>query len=196
MREFVRSVIAALSIACLGTAMAAIPSDSALAQARSAPSGKMAPAEEDAPTKQIALTEKQIQGVIAAQPEMDKITDEIDEDAKPDPKLDRQLEAIAKRSGFASMDDYDTVVDNIQMVLGGIDPETKKYVGTEAVIKAKIAETQADKKMSAREKRKTLADLNDDLKSPMPAIENKGNIDLVVRYYDKLSELLDDDEDD
>ncbi len=72
-------------------------------------------------------------------------------------------------------------------MLAGFDPATKKYVGTEAVIKAQIAQVQADKKMSAKDKKEALADLNEALKSPAPPIENKGNIDLVVKYYDKLA---------
>jgi ferrochelatase len=53
-----------------------------------------------------------------------------------------------------------------------------------------LAQVQADKKMPAKEKKEVLADLNEALKSPPPAIENKGNIDLVEKYYDKLAEAL------
>jgi hypothetical protein len=82
------------------------------------------------------------------------------------------------------------VVDNISLVLGGFDPATKKFVGADVVLKAQIAQVQADKKMSAKDKKEALADLNEALKSPPPAIENKGNIDLVAKYYDKLAEAL------
>ena len=47
-------------------------------------------------------------------------------------------------------------------MLAGFDPATKKYVGPEAVIKAQIAQVEADKKMSAKDKKEALADLNDD----------------------------------
>ena len=82
------------------------------------------------------------------------------------------------------------MVDNISLVLGGFDPATKKFVGAETVLKAQIAQIQADKKMPAKDKKEALADLNEALKSPPPAIENKGNIDLVAKYYDKLAEAL------
>ena len=75
-------------------------------------------------------------------------------------------------------------------MLGGFDSATKKYVGSEAVIKAEIAAVQADKKMAPKEKKEVLADLNELLKSPTPAIENKGNIALVTKYYDRLNEAL------
>ena len=132
--------------------------------------------------------------MLAAQKDMNAITDKLPENAKPDPKVIAQLEAIAKKNGFASYDEYNNVVDNISLVLGGFDPATKKYVGSEAVIKAQIAQVQADKKMSAKDKKQALDDLNAALKAPEPPLENKGNIDLVTKYYDKLAELFGDDQ--
>jgi hypothetical protein len=198
MREIFRPAAFALTTACLALALAGISSGEALAQAKQAPPKQAAPAQsapppaqQEAPAiKQIALTEKQIQGVLAAQKDVDAITDKIPDNAKPDPKIDVQLDAVAKKNGFVSYDEYNTVVDNISLVLGGFDPATKKFVGAETVLKAQIAQIQADKKMSAKDKKEALADLNEALKSPPPAIENKGNIDLVAKYYDKLAEAL------
>ena len=116
------------------------------------------------------------------------------EELAPDQKVMGQLEAAAKKYGFASYDDYNNVVDNISLVLGGFDPATKKYVGQEAVLKAQIAELQADKKMPAKDKKEALDELNLALKTPAPAVENKGNIDLVGKYYDKLVAALGADE--
>jgi hypothetical protein len=201
MREIFRPAVCALSVACLALAMSAVSNTDAMAQAKQAPPKQSAPAQAapapaaEAPAvKQIALTEKQIQGVLAASKDVDAITDKIPDNAKPDPKVDAQLDAVAKKNGFASYDEYNSVVDNISLVLGGFDPATKKFVGAEAVLKAQIAQIQADKKMPAKDKKETLADLNEALKSPPPAIENKGNIDLVAKYYDKLAEALGDGE--
>ena len=198
----VRPFAGVLSVACLTLAISAISSSELLAQAKMAPAPKQAapaqaappPAAEAPALKQIALTEKQIESVLAAQKDVDAITDKIPENAKPDPKIDAQLDVVAKKAGFAGYEEYNTVVDNISLVLGGFDPATKKYVGTETVIKAQIAEVQADKKMPAKDKKEALADLNDALKTPPPAIENKGNIDLVGKYYDKLADALGDDQ--
>ena len=197
MLEFVRPFAATLSIACLAASMAMLSSSDVLAQAKQAPPKQMAPAPQaapppaqEAPVKQIALTEKQIEGVLTAQKDMDAITEKLPENAKPDPKITAQLEAVAKKNGFASYDEYNDVVANISMVLGGFDPATKKYVGSDAAIKAQIAQVQADKKMSPKDKKEALADLNEALKSPAPPIENKGNIDLVAKYYDKLADAL------
>jgi hypothetical protein len=171
----------------------------ALAQAKQAPP-KMAPAQAAPPpaqppaVKQMALTDKQIEGVLAAQRDMDAITEKLPDNAKPDPRITAQLEGVAKKNGFAGYDEYSNVVDNLSIVLAGFDPATRKYVGTAAVIKAQIAQVQADKKMPPKDKKEALADLNEALKAPAPPIENKGNIDLVAKYYDKLADALGDDQ--
>ena len=201
MREIFRPAACALSVACLALAMSAVSNTDAMAQAKQAPPKQSAPAQAAPPPaaeapaiKQIALTEKQIQGVLAASKDVDAITDKIPENAKPDPKVDAQLDAVAKKNGFASYDEYNSVVDNISLVLGGFDPATKKFVGAETVLKAQIAQIQADKKMSAKDKKDALADLNEALKQKQPEVANKGNIDLVLKYYDKLNEAFGDSE--
>jgi hypothetical protein len=190
MREFIRPVAVALSVACLAAAMAVVPTGGALAQAKPAPAQQAAPQA----LKQIPLTDKQVEGVIAAAKDMDAITAKLSQNSKPDAKVTAQLEGVAKKNGFASYDDYNDVVDNISIVLAGFDPATKKYVGTEAVIKAQIAQVQADKKMSAKDKKDALTDLTQAMKAPETPIENKGNIDLVGKYYDKLAAIMGDDQ--
>jgi hypothetical protein len=195
MPALLRPALSALGVACLLSAASLASSGTALAQAKQQP----APAQQAAPAqapelKQIALTDKQLEGVLAAQKDMDAITEKLPENTAPDQKVIGQLDGVAKKNGFAGYDDYNNVVDNISLVLGGFDPVTKKYVGTEAVIKAQIAQVQADKKMPAKDKKEALDELNDALKTPAPQIENKANIDLVGKYYDKLVAALGDDQ--
>src|SRR6267378_1048785 len=85
MREIARPLARVLSLACLALAiaglalaMAALSSGDVLAQAKQAPPKQMAPAQaappppqQEAPLKQIALTEAQVQGVLAASKDMD-----------------------------------------------------------------------------------------------------------------------------
>lgn len=195
MPALLRPVLTAFGAVCLLSAASLASSGTAFAQAKQQP----APAQQAAPAqapalKQIALTDKQLDGVLAAQKDMDAITEKLPENTAPDAKVIAQLDGVAKKHGFASYDDYNNVVDNISLVLGGFDPATKKYVGAEAVIKAQIAQVQADKKMPAKDKKEAVDELNDALKTPAPQIENKGNIDLVGKYYDKLVAALGDDE--
>src|SRR5215471_18511965 len=118
MREIFRPAAFALTAACLALAMSAVSSSDVLAQAKQAAPAQAAPppAAEVPAIKQIALTDKQIEAVLAAQKEIDAITDKLPDDAKPDPKVDAQLEAVAKKHGFAGYDEYNTVVDNISLV--------------------------------------------------------------------------------
>jgi hypothetical protein len=202
MRFTVRPIVTALSLGALALSFAALASDSGFAQAaKKAPAKQAEPAPAAAPAmpplKQIALTEKQIESVLAAQKELDAITEKLPQSAataKPDPKIEAQLDDVAKKNGFASYGEYNDVVENIGLVLGGFDPQTKKYVGPEAVLKQQIAAVQADKKMPANEKKAALAELNGALKLPPPAVENKANIDLVGKYYDRLFAAMQDDE--
>ncbi|MBR0927032.1 hypothetical protein JQ561_10495 [Bradyrhizobium diazoefficiens] len=196
MPAMLRPALTAFSVACLMSAASLASSGSALAQAKQqAPAQQTAPAQPQAPVlKQVALTDKQLDGVLAAQKDMDALTEKLPENTAPDQKVIAQLDDVAKKHGFAGYDEYNNVVDNISLVIGGFDPATKKYVGTDAVIKAQIAQVQADKKMPAKDKKEALDELNEALKTPAPQVENKGNIDLVAKYYDKLVVVLGDDE--
>src|SRR5688500_7932818 len=95
MRQLVRPVATALAAVCLAASIAILSTGGALAQAKqAAPKQQAAPAKQaapppaqEAPLKQIALTEKQIEGVLLAAKEMDPITEKLPENAKPDPKI-------------------------------------------------------------------------------------------------------------
>jgi hypothetical protein len=197
MHDIVRTAAIAIAVAGLTLSAAALPGGDAFAQAKPAPAATEAAPPADAQVKQIALTAKQIEGVLAAQKEMDALDNKLPDNpnVKPDPKIAAQLDAIAKKSGFASYAEYNNVIDNISLVLGGFDPATKKYIGAEAVLKQQIAAVQADTKMPAKEKKEALDEMNAALKTPAPVIENKGNIDLVAKYYDRLAEALSESED-
>lgn len=201
MTSIIRRVAVAATIAGLAIGFTATSSLSVLAQAakQQAPAKQAAPAPAaqppaPEPLKQIALSDKQVEGVLGAQKDLDAITDKLPQDApaKPDPKITAQLDDVAKKNGFASYGEYNDVVENIMLVLGGFDPKTKTYVGTEAVIKQQIASVQADKKIPAKDKKAALDELNGALKQPLPTVENKGNIDVVTKYYDKLTAAMQD----
>lgn len=200
MRLAVRTSIATLTVAAAFALAGAALSSAAFAQAKQQPAAaKQAPAKEAPPpeAKQMALTEKQIEAVLAAQKEIDEVGNQQPADkpgAKVPPNMLEKLDAAAKKHGFAGYADFSIVQNNIELVMSGFDPKTKTYVGPEAVIKQQIAEIQADKKIPAAEKKEALADLNQALKSPPPALEYKANIDVVGKYYDKLAAMIKDNE--
>jgi hypothetical protein len=180
MVRFVRPLAAALALCCLASAPPLLAPVAALAQNQ--PAGAA-----DEPMKQIALTEAQIQSYLAAAAEIEPVLDKTPQSDSDqlDPKLLAQLDAAAKKHQFASFEDYQDVAANIGLVMDGVDPQTKKYVGADVVLKKQIAEVQADAKMPAADKKQALAELNEALKSIEP-IKNAGNIDLVLKDYDKL----------
>src|SRR5258707_4719769 len=87
MHEFVRPVAAALSVVCLAAAIAIAFAGDALAQANQAPPQQLTVK----PVKQMALTNKQIEGVLAAQKDMEEITAKLPDNPTPD-KITAQLD--------------------------------------------------------------------------------------------------------
>jgi len=75
------------------------------------------------------------------------------------------------------------------LIMDGVDPQTKKYVGADVMLKKQIAEVQADKTMAPKEKKEAVDQMTAQLKAT-PAVQNPGNIDLVVKYFDRLSAAM------
>jgi hypothetical protein len=176
MRLFIRS-LAALGIGLAVPASLIAFSNTVQAQAADADQG----------TKQIALTGAQIEAFIAAQKPVQAAMSKLSQadQENPSPAAVAKLDAVAKANKFASFAEYQAVADNIGLVMAGIDPQTKKYVGAEVLLKQQIAQVTADKSLSAKDKKDQLDQLNEALKSVEP-VTVKGNIDLVVKYYDQL----------
>jgi hypothetical protein len=139
--------------------------------------------------KEIKLTEKHIQSFMGAYDDMVKVYESADPDKPDDPKLEAQVEAIAKKNGFASLAEFDDVSVSISMVMSGIDPQTKKFTEPPEQIKKEIAALKADKTVSEAEKKDDLAELEAALKAAKP-IQFKENIALVLKHYDKLLPLM------
>jgi len=138
--------------------------------------------------KQIKLTEKHIQGFMAASKDMARLYDGADPD-KPDPKVEAQAGVVAKKNGFASLAQYEDVSTNIVMIMSGIDPQTKKFTEPPEQIKNEIAALKADKSVPEAQKKEGLAQLEAALKIAKP-IQFKENIALVLKYFDKLAPLM------
>jgi hypothetical protein len=138
--------------------------------------------------KQIKLTEKHIQGFMAASKDMAQLYEGANPD-KPDPKVEAQAGVVAKKNGFASLAEYDDASMNISMIVSGIDPQTKKFAEPSEQIKKEIAALKADKSVPEADKKEDLAQLEAALKNTKP-IQFKENIALVLKYFDKLAPLM------
>ena len=75
------------------------------------------------------------------------------------------------------------------VMLGYFDPDTKKYVGPDAVIKKEIASIDSEK-LAPNDKKGQLDELQSELKSPAEPVKFPANIDLVVKNYDKLNAVM------
>jgi aspartokinase len=136
--------------------------------------------------KQIKLAERQIQGFIAAHDDIEKLYDGA---TNPDSKVQSQVEGVVKKSGFASLAEHELVSMNIAIIMSGIDPQTKKFTEPPEQIRKEIAVLKADKSFPQVEKQEVLAQLEVALKSAKP-IQFKENIALVLKYFDKLQPLI------
>jgi hypothetical protein len=139
--------------------------------------------------KQIRLTEKHIQGFMAAYEDIARLYDDADTDKPDDPKVEAQAAAVAKKNGFASLAQYDDVLTNITMIMSGIDPQTKKFTEPPEQIKKEIAALKADKSVPEADKKEDLAQLEAALKNAKP-IQFKENIALVLKYFDQLAPFM------
>jgi hypothetical protein len=138
--------------------------------------------------KETKLTEKHIQGFIAVSEDMAKLYDGANPD-RPDPKREAQAEALVKKNGFASLAEYDNVSMNISLVMSGIDQRTKKFTEPPDQIKQQIDAVKSDKSVPEAQKKEDLAQLGTALKNAKP-IQFKENIALVLKYFDKLTDLM------
>jgi hypothetical protein len=139
--------------------------------------------------KQIKLTDKHIQGFMAAYEDIAKVYDGAESDKPEDPKVEAQAAAVAKKHGFASLAQYDDVLMNITMIMSGIDPQTKKFTEPPEQIKNEIAALKVDKSVPEAEKKESLTQLEAALKNARP-IQFKENIALVLKYFDQLAPIM------
>jgi hypothetical protein len=140
------------------------------------------------PVKQIKLTEKQIEGFIAAHKEMTEMLDKMSPE-KEDKTADAQLDAIARKFGFKDHKEYDEVDANISMVAYAIDPKTRVFTDPPILASKELEDAKADKSLSEEERKKAVELLTEQLKLVEP-IMHPGNIDLVKKYFDKIEPLL------
>ena len=140
---------------------------------------------------QIKLSDKQVEGFIAAQKDMAGVTEKMQGQAsdKPDPKIQAELESIAKKHGFGNFEEYDDVAANISMVMAGIDPQSKAFTEPQVAIQKEIEEVQGDKSIPEKEKKQMLEELNEALKTAAP-VQHPGNVDIVKKYFDKIESVL------
>lgn len=175
MRQTIRRALVASTI--LGGALGCV------AQATTPAFAQATGADEAAP-KQVALTQAQIDNLIAAQKDVHAATGNAD---KPD---ETKLAAAVKAHGFDSLAQYSDVSFSVGLVMAGMDPATKAYVGSVAVIQQQIKEVQADTSMPPKDKKEAIAELNAALQQGESEKASPANIALIKANFDKIVATL------
>lgn len=159
--------------------------------AMAVPASAQAPQGGDQPFKQVKLTDTHIQGFIGAQKEMAALAQQQGGQPtdKPDPKVQAELDAIAKKHGFQSFVDFDDVAFNISMVMGGLDPQTGTFTDPIASIKKEIADITADASIPEKDKKQMLDELNEALKHT-PPLQYPENVELVKKHRADIEKVL------
>ncbi len=145
---------------------------------------------QDAEFKQIKLTEKQIQNFISAQNALNEMANKLQGASDgPDAKLQAELEALSKKSGFASFEEMDDVAANISMVIAGIDPKSGEYTDPVEAIKKEIEDIKADTSIPDKDKKQMLEEMEEALTST-PPLKFPENIQLVKKYRTDIDKVL------
>jgi hypothetical protein len=146
---------------------------------------------EPADFKQVKLDNKMVESFITAQKEIAEFAQKnpASQGDKPDPKVEAELDGIAKKHGFTSFADFDDVGFNITMVLSGIDKDSGKFTDPIVSIKQEIEEITADKTIPEKEKKQILDELNESLKNT-PPLQYPENVEVVKQYREKIEQVL------
>ncbi len=140
--------------------------------------------------KQIKLTEAQVKGFIAAQPDMAAVFPKLQEAGdEPNPQLEAELDGIAKKHGFTDFSELDDVAANISMVMAGLDNETGEFIEPVEAFKRELADVRADSSIPDHDKKQLVQELNEAIRTT-PVLEHHENVGLVKAHREELEKAL------
>ena len=140
--------------------------------------------------KQVKLDNKLIEGFIAAQKDLAAMAAKLQAAGdKPDPKLQAELEGVAKKNGFTSFVELDDVAANISMVMAGLDPQSGDYMDPIDAIKKEMDEIKKDDKIPEKDRKQMLDEMAEALKTT-PPLQYKENITTVKKYQKEIEKAL------
>jgi hypothetical protein len=140
--------------------------------------------------KQVKLSEKLVQGFIAAQKDLASMAAKLQAAGdKPDAKLQAELEGVATKNGFASFAELDDVAANISMVMAGIDPQSGEYMDPVEAIKKEMEEIKKDTAIPEKDRKQMLEEMEQALKTT-PPMEHKDNIVIVKKFQKEIEKAL------
>ena len=138
---------------------------------------------------QIKLTEKHVEGFIAAQKDMSAVVEKMMQGAvfssSANSRYEAELKAITKKHGFKNFAEYEAVAASISLVMAAIDSQTKVFTNPPTAIQQELEDVTAAKNFPNSEKKKLLRSLTLALRAARP-IQFPTNVELVQKYYDKI----------
>jgi hypothetical protein len=138
---------------------------------------------------QIKLTEKHVEGFIAAQKDMSALVEKMMQGAvfsnSANARYKAKLKAVTKEHGFKNFAEYEAVAASISLVMAAIDSQTKVFTDPPTAIQQELEDVTATKNIPNSEKKKLRRSLTLALRAARP-IQFPTNIELVQKYYDKI----------
>lgn len=140
--------------------------------------------------KQIKLTEAQVTNFIKAQTDLAGVASKMQAAGEtPDPELQKELEAIAKKHGFADFAELDDVAANISIVMAGLDTQSGKFTDPVDALQKELEDVQKDDSIPEADKKQLVEELTEAIKTT-PPLEHKENIDLVKAHQAEIEKAL------
>lgn len=164
-------------IACLTLSFAVIMTG-ANAQGRAGP-----------PSERIKLTETQVKSFIAAQADLARLSDKLQNASDGAPGLRAELDAVAKKHGFSDFGELDEVAANISIVMAGLNPDTGEFTDPVNVMKQELENVKGDKSIPGEEKELIVAELLQAIETS-PAVVHRENIELVKAHRKAIDKAL------
>lgn len=142
------------------------------------------------PIYQIKLSEAQVKKFIAAQPDLARVSEKLEDGVgEIDAAMEKELEAIAKKHGFKGLMELDDVTANIMLVMTGLDPDTGEFTEPAQALKKEIAAVKADDSLPAAEKKERLEYLKEALSAIRP-LKYKQNVAVVKAHRAEIEKAL------
>lgn len=140
--------------------------------------------------KQMQLNDKQVESFIAAQKDFAPLASKLLEGGeKPSDNLIGELEAVAKKHGFATFAEYEDVGANISIVLEGLDRKSGEYVDPVEKMKKELDDIKADTSIPEEDKKLAIDDLNLEIAAAQP-LKFKENVEVVKKHRDAIEKLI------
>jgi hypothetical protein len=140
--------------------------------------------------KQQKLTKTDMQRFIAAQKQLAPLSGKLAASGeKADPTLHKQVEQIARSSGFSTIEELGNVTANVSLVLAGLDAQTGQFTEPPDLIKKEIDAVKQNQDLSQEDRNQAVAEMEQALKTAAP-LQYKENVAMVQKFQRELDQVL------